>query len=280
MFPLLTGNGHSTILRRAPNLPANVPPVQMIRKPPPPPVQEPPDNDFETVSSALERLSVRANISTARSQPESAAIGLFADAKADASRMLYFAAPEVPEPESLVDKDSLEPTSLTVGAGGSEIQDQIRATQLRRLNREMTPTISDVYHERNIGLGLAPSLSKLLLPVSEEKDANKVAESTTLSKDWLSPAILQQFGNEGGGGGSSPYTDLSRRDEGDGRSIADSQCSTGSYTKKDGVATAIVGGPESSKNPAPAPRVRTSHKSYPPPPIPPSRNAAPSTPKE
>lgn len=34
---------------------------------------------------------------------------------------------------------------------------------LRQLNREMTPTISDVYHERNLGLGLAPSLSKLLL---------------------------------------------------------------------------------------------------------------------
>lgn len=34
---------------------------------------------------------------------------------------------------------------------------------LRQMNREMTPTISDVYHERNLGLGLAPSLSKLLL---------------------------------------------------------------------------------------------------------------------
>nr|CAD7602539.1 unnamed protein product [Timema genevievae] len=69
---------------------------------------------------------------------------------------------------------------------GNSIQDQIIATQLRRLNQELTPTISDVYHERNIGLGLAPPLSKF---------------------------------------------ELSRRDEGDGRSIADSQCSAGSYKK-------------------------------------------------
>lgn len=42
------------------------------------------------------------------------------------------------------------------------IQDSI----MRHMNREMTPTISDVYHERNIGLGLAPPLSKLLLSKS------------------------------------------------------------------------------------------------------------------
>lgn len=186
--------------------------------------------------------------------------------------MLYFS-PEVPEPESLVDKDSLEPTSITVSSSGSEIQDQIRATQLRRLNREMTPTISDVYHERNIGLGLAPSLSKLLLPVNEEKDLNE--SESAISKDWLSSAVLQQFSNEAG---SSSYTDLSRRDEADGRSIADSQYSIGSYTKKDGV-TPINDNPE-TKNPTPAPRLRTSHKSYSPPPIPPNRNVPPPAPKE
>ncbi|KAL6961661.1 Tetratricopeptide repeat protein 28 [Sarracenia purpurea var. burkii] len=52
-------------------------------------------------------------------------------------------------------------------------------------------------------------------------DSSSSASSAT---DW------KQFGNENG---TSPYTDLSRRDEGDGRSIADSQCSTGSYSKKD-----------------------------------------------
>lgn len=237
-----------------------MPPTQMVRKPPPPPVQEPVDKEFETVTSALERLSVRANISSLPTSRENTAIPLFVDSKADATRMLYFA-PEVPEPDSLVDKDSLEPTSITTSTAGSEIQDQIRATQLRRLNREMTPTISEVYHERNIGLGLAPSLSKLLLPVAEEKDA----KSETISKDWLSPAILQQFGHEN----NSSYTDLSRRDEGDGRSIADSQCSTGSYSKKDNQTAPP--GQDIHKPQVPLPRTRISHKNYPPPPIPQSR---------
>lgn len=39
------------------------------------------------------------------------------------------------------------------------VQDSI----MRHMNREMTPTISEVYHERSLGLGLAPPLSKLLL---------------------------------------------------------------------------------------------------------------------
>lgn len=232
-------------------------------------MQELSDNDFKTMSSALERLSVRANLSATRNPSETNLIGLLTE-KNDASRLLYFS-PEVPEPNSLVDKDSLEPTSITTDTSGSEIQDQIRATHLRRLNREMTPTISEVYHERNIGLGLAPSLSKLLLPVSEEKDPNKVAE--TLSKDWLSPAILQQFGNENA---SSSYTDLSRRDEGDGRSIADSQCSTGSYTKKGDMVTSSTvdcDTQETNKNSIPVPQIRTLHKNYPPPPIPQTRNA-------
>lgn len=220
---------------------------------------------------------MRANISSSRPTTcENVQHPLFATASASsdlgskndaAARMLFFAPPpEVPEPQSLVDKDSLEPASITTSTSGSEIQDQIRATHLRRLDREMTPTISEVYHERNIGLGLAPSLSKLLLPVAEEKDANKVTD--TISKEWLSPAILQQFGQEVA---NSPYTDLCRRDEGDGRSIADSQCSTGSYTKKndsDMGQGMISAEPDGT---VPVPQVRTSHKSYPPPPIPPSR---------
>lgn len=46
-------------------------------------------------------------------------------------------------------------------AGSRSIQDHIIATQMNRLNREMP--ISDVYHERNMGLGLAPPLSELLV---------------------------------------------------------------------------------------------------------------------
>ena len=64
---------------------------------------------------------------------------------------------------------------------------------------------------------------------------------------WLSSSALQQFqeaavGTSVGvvsgtvvgtqpGGSSSPFSELSRRDEGDGRSIAESQCSAGSFKK-------------------------------------------------
>lgn len=44
-------------------------------------------------------------------------------------------------------------------AHSKTVQDSI----MRHMNREMTPTISEVYHERSLGLGLAPPLSKLLL---------------------------------------------------------------------------------------------------------------------
>ena len=46
-------------------------------------------------------------------------------------------------------------------SGSRSIQDHIIATQMNRLNREIP--ISDVYHERNMGLGLAPPLSELLV---------------------------------------------------------------------------------------------------------------------
>lgn len=48
------------------------------------------------------------------------------------------------------------------------VQDHIIASQISRLNRE-TP-ISDVYHDRNVGLGLAPPLSKLLLTTHSLKE--------------------------------------------------------------------------------------------------------------
>ena len=47
----------------------------------------------------------------------------------------------------------------TLGEPG--IKEQIMSTQMRRINRELP--ISEVYHERNIGLGLAPPLSKLIM---------------------------------------------------------------------------------------------------------------------
>ena len=151
---------------------------------------------------------------------------------------------------------------------GSGIQDQIMASQLRHLSRELTPTISDVYHERNLGLGLAPPLSQLLTArnlqeslreaedgldklgllttaISEENSScsSKTTEGSTKAKPWLTSAALQRFYHSEGNdllngdreskarSSGSPCSELSRRDEGDGRSIADSQCSAGSYKK-------------------------------------------------
>lgn len=54
-------------------------------------------------------------------------------------------------------------STIQSSSGSGSIQDSILASQLRHINRELTPTISEVYHERSIGLGLAPPLSKLLL---------------------------------------------------------------------------------------------------------------------
>lgn len=60
--------------------------------------------------------------------------------------------------------------------GSRSIQDHIIATQMSRLNREMP--ISDVYHERNMGLGLAPPLSELLVSSVNNSGANNVSGST------------------------------------------------------------------------------------------------------
>lgn len=226
------------------------------------------------------------------------------------------------------DSDVIEPQhkdiSLTLKANSAKennkpnlsshnknIQDLI----LRKINREMTPTISDVYHERNMDLGLAPPLSKLLLSKNYEENDTKtntikkvnssetvsdinlnsslalyVGESVSVqdrcnicnnptemmcqcttatqklvSKPWLNnlngpmptapsadlcnDLIDRKSKNNFNGNenetpniietenittaitsntlkrGTSPYSDLSKRDEGDGRSVADSQCS-------------------------------------------------------
>ncbi|XP_012288124.1 tetratricopeptide repeat protein 28 [Orussus abietinus] len=91
------------------------------------------------------------------------------------------------------------------------------ATSLTSLTRELTPTISEVYHERNLGLGLAPSLSKLLEEVGtvSENEQNQISRSGhSQTQNWLQ--------NE---------PELCRRDEADGRSIAESQCSATSSNK-------------------------------------------------
>ncbi|XP_067636039.1 tetratricopeptide repeat protein 28 isoform X1 [Eurosta solidaginis] len=59
-------------------------------------------------------------------------------------------------------------------ANQKSIQDSI----MRHMNRE-TPTISEVYHERNLGLGLAPPLSKLLLSKNYDDEPSVSGSSSS-----------------------------------------------------------------------------------------------------
>ncbi|KAI5635500.1 tetratricopeptide repeat domain-containing protein [Phthorimaea operculella] len=164
--------------------------------------------------------------------------------------------------------------------------------QVRHMSGELTPTISEVYHERNIGLGLAPPLAELLLAEESKTEIRAASSSENLllqnleklgllgdageneerwcsgnaSRPWLSAPPLEtdvqgsdlttaeiierqtKFKKDepkrkeenayelkpkeetpGPSGiekrSVSPFSELSRRDEGDGRSIADSHSS-------------------------------------------------------
>lgn len=72
-------------------------------------------------------------------------------------------------------------------ANTKTIQDSI----MRHMNREMTPTISEVYHERNLGLGLAPPLSKLLL--SKNYDESEAAATSGNSKHATSSCAIKSI---------------------------------------------------------------------------------------
>lgn len=254
--------------------------------------------------NVLDRLSVRTELGLNHED------GIMSSGKG----LYYFPADEESELSPANDfDDKLNTTKKATEASNPIIQDQIIATQLRRLNRELTPTISDVYHERNIGLGLAPPLSKLLISnqapnasFRTEKDSelpdldnivtdNTVQEMNSLQKGpWLSKSNLNLHTNESleissneGKIHGSPCSDLSKRDEGDGRSVAESQCSASSFkkalasrvekpdtseeglyydaTKDQGTCREV---PEVTK--PPMPKTRTSKG--PPPPVPSSRN--------
>lgn len=92
---------------------------------------------------------------------------------------LYFS-PSESVPSSLPKKESSSSSKehKNNGIHTINIQDSI----LRHMNREMTPTISEVYHERNLGLGLAPPLSKLLLSKNyEDADVKLLSHSSSSS---------------------------------------------------------------------------------------------------
>lgn len=259
--------------------------------------------------STLDRLSVRTEITpghnTTTLPPTSnlrKAVTIPSEDTLKANeRLLYFSPNDTDNIDNATTKVEVDESlgqdltsNLDVKNGptsASSIHDTILATQLRHINREMTPTISEVYHERSIGLGLAPPLSKLLLnqntstqPNTDHSVLDKIklgiledseAEKDTTcprcktdncgcrsktTKPWLSEsaAPLQQIQSSDlttadilereaknkkwqSDGRSketdcdpkrlSPFSEMSRRDEGDGRSIADSQCSS-SYNKR------------------------------------------------
>lgn len=256
--------------------------------------------------STLDRLSVRTEITPGHNQATVQPPNLRKpvalpneDTLNSNERLLYFSPNEtetlenVAKPKVDVDETIGQDlnSSLDVKSGpasASSIHDTILATQLRHINREMTPTISEVYHERNIGLGLAPPLSKLLLnqntssqPTTDNSVLDKIKlgilEDSEIEKErdvcqrckadpctcrsknlkpWLSENVvpLQQIQSsdlttadileretknkkwsndktECDPKRLSPFSEMSRRDEGDGRSIADSQCSS-SYNKR------------------------------------------------
>ncbi|XP_023318529.1 tetratricopeptide repeat protein 28 [Trichogramma pretiosum] len=118
--------------------------------------------------------------------------------------------------------------SNNAAATGQQTQTQSHRSLTNR-TRDLTPSISDVYHERNLGLGLAPSLSKLLgedglgaAACGEEEAAtaaimvrNNIVVGHSQTTNWLQTE--QEF---------------HKRDEGDGRSITGSQCSQTSGSNK------------------------------------------------
>ena len=59
------------------------------------------------------------------------------------------------------DQQQKQQAQSEASGGEQELKESIFKSQMRRLNRELP--ISDVYHERNIGLGMAPPLSKLIM---------------------------------------------------------------------------------------------------------------------
>lgn len=225
--------GHSLTIRRLPPLPPLA-----SRKPPPPPfynqlieeLNKLPQRPVTTQHSSNAGMKGTKHYGGVSSTPNDKLPVLMESSIVTSPRLLYFS----PEHE----------ICNTVGDGStsrvpSGIQDQLRTSQLSRLNRDLTPTISEVYHERSIGLGLAPSLTKLLLPQAEEPDSVAFnGDSNENSSSWLSSTELQRFYSNNLMGEAdmktrsvSPCRELSPRDEGDGRSIADSQCSAGSFKR-------------------------------------------------
>lgn len=153
--------------------------------------------------STLDRLSVRTEITPLIPQQQQQQQQRKLDTIANEDnneRLLYFGPNVVEKTKSDVNEETSSTTAVAAAATATTVtektsnkvfeqktaslHDTILATQLRHINRELTPTISEVYHERNIGLGLAPPLSKLLLnqnnQITQQTDNSSVLDRITL----------------------------------------------------------------------------------------------------
>ena len=151
-------------------------------------------------------------------------------------------------------KTSTKETSLIrsdTNMSEQSIKDHIKATQMRKINRELP--ISEVYHERSLGLGLAPPLSKLILSnniavaqvdhhqadqssgqqqpldsMSNFDNLSVIEDAHPVRKTKPRPPVPPKPVSEpwlGQGGVKSHLHPPNARDDGDGRSMTDSQYS-------------------------------------------------------
>ncbi|KAL7742551.1 hypothetical protein ACLKA6_003998 [Drosophila palustris] len=210
------GSGHATVLRRGAaagaqhQLLQQQPPQQPPLPPPRPPVyhnlgaggRSKPKIKLGSAQSSLaarvnkehalfmDRLSVRTELSvpTVLSNPapgsgvaasggQRKALSLTEEEAANVAfnpASLYFSPADselLGEPKQPLEETPVKPSVKC-------IQDSI----MRHMNRELTPSISELYHERSLGLGLAPPLSKLLLnPNYEEQEVATMVEGSAQS---------------------------------------------------------------------------------------------------
>ncbi|XP_017073973.1 tetratricopeptide repeat protein 28 [Drosophila eugracilis] len=325
------GSGHATVLRRG----------AMPQQPPPLPPPRPPtfhnlgvgaggrNKPKIKLGSAQSSLAARVNKEHALFMDR---LSVRTELSAPGSGNAMNGGPATRKPLALPEEEEVtnvvfNPSSLYFSQSDSELLNEPKQedgpsvsksngkSMQDSMMRHMTPNISELYHERNVGLGLAPPLSKLLLsPNYEDQEVVSLSEGCsqqsaglkslvdTVSELELSgsssgstmPTVVGGGGNEVEGSTASvieatcpicgdpadvicrckavtiqkkgilkpwlsnvpdsslvqaselttadilerrleihtsssgaPYTvDLCRRDEGDGRSVADSQCSS------------------------------------------------------
>ncbi|XP_043647206.1 tetratricopeptide repeat protein 28 [Drosophila teissieri] len=195
------GSGHATVLRRG--VSTAIPQQQPPLPPPRPPTfhnlsvgaggRSKPKIKLGSAQSSLaarvnkehalfmDRLSVRTELSTpgsgnAMTSGSAARKPLALPEEEDVSNVVF-------NPSSLyfsqTDSDLLnEPKQEETPPPSKSSTKSLQDSMMRHINRELTPSISEMYHDRNVGLGLAPPLSKLLLsPNYEEQEVVSITEA-------------------------------------------------------------------------------------------------------